>query len=40
MTFLLGMRKDLDAIADDAEREERVRQTTAATTAVRRHLVV
>ncbi|OBI81129.1 acyl-CoA carboxylase subunit beta [Mycobacterium sp. E740] len=26
----LGMRKELDAIADDAEREERVRQATAA----------
>lgn len=26
----LGMRKELDAIADDAEREERVRQVTAA----------
>jgi acetyl-CoA carboxylase carboxyltransferase component len=26
----LGMRKELEAIADDAEREERVRQATAA----------
>ncbi|MCB1293027.1 MAG: biotin carboxylase, partial [Mycobacterium sp.] len=25
----LGLRKELDAIADDAEREERVRQVTA-----------
>lgn len=29
----LGLRKELDAIADDAEREERVRQATAAAKA-------